>query len=58
MMAMWKGLEFTRRHRDSTGIMGIVETFLGTAFAILGSISEARIMSEAMFTSLELYPPS
>ena len=56
MMAMWKGLEFTHRHRGSTGIMGIVEPFLGAAFAVLVIINEARIMSEAMLTQLGLCP--
>ena len=58
MMEMWTGPGFTRRNRGRMGIMGSVATLLGVAFAIVGIISEARIISGASTTLLGLYPNS
>jgi hypothetical protein len=58
MMELWTGSEFTKRHRGSMGIMGSVATFLGGAFAIVGIVSEARILGGVSITSLGLYPTS
>jgi hypothetical protein len=58
MMEMWTGPEFTKRNRGRMGIMGSVATWLGVAFAIVGIIGEARIISGASITPLGLYPTS
>jgi hypothetical protein len=55
MMEMWTGPEFTKRNRGRMGIMGSIATLLGVAFAIVGIIGEARIISEASVTLLGLY---
>jgi hypothetical protein len=57
-MKMWTGPGFTKRHRGSMGIMGSIATWLGVAFAIVGIVSEARIISGASITPLGLYPTS
>jgi len=56
MMEMWTGPGFTKRNRGRMGIMGSIATLLGAAFAIVGIISEARIISGASTTLLGLYP--
>ncbi len=56
MMEMWTGPEFTKRNRGRMGIMGSITIFLGVAFAIVGIIGEARIISGASITPLGLYP--
>jgi hypothetical protein len=58
MMEMWTGPEFTKRNRGRMGIMGSVAALLGVAFAIVGIIGEARIISGASNTLLGLYPSS
>ena len=58
MMEMWTGPEFTKRHRGRMGSMGSIATLLGVAFAIVGIIGEARIISGASNTLLGLYPNS
>jgi hypothetical protein len=58
MKEMWTGPEFTKRHRGSMGIMGSVATLIGVAFAIVGIIGEARLISGASNTLLGLYPSS
>jgi len=58
MMEMWTGPEFTKRNRGRMGIMVNVATLLGIAFAIVGIIGEARIISGASNTLLGLYPSS
>jgi hypothetical protein len=58
MKEMWTGPEFTKRNRGRMGIMGSVATLLGVAFAIVGIIGEARIISGASNTLLGLYPSS
>jgi len=58
MMEMWTGPEFTKRNRGRMGIMGSVATWLGVAFAVVGIISEARIVSGVSQTLLGLYPTS
>ena len=58
MKEMWTESGFTKRNRGRMGIMGSVATFLGAAFAIVGIIGEARIISGASITPLGLYPTS
>ena len=58
MKEMWTESGFTKRNRGRMGIMGSVATFLGVAFAIVGIIGEARIISGASNTLLGLYPSS
>jgi len=58
MKEMWTGPEFTKRNRGRMGIMGSIATWLGVAFAIVGIIGEARIISGASNTLLGLYPSS
>jgi hypothetical protein len=58
MMKMWTGPEFTRRNRGRMGIMGSIATGLGVAFAIVGIVGEARIISGASNSLLGLYPNS
>ena len=58
MKEMWTGTEFTKRNRGRMGIMGSIATLLGIAFAIVGIIGEARLISGASNTLLGLYPSS
>ena len=58
MKEMWTESGFTKRNRGRMGIMGSIATWLGVAFAIVGIISEARIVSGASNTLLGLYPNS
>jgi hypothetical protein len=58
MKEMWTESGFTKRNRGRMGIMGSIATWLGVAFAIVGIIGEARIISGASNTLLGLYPSS
>jgi hypothetical protein len=58
MKEMWTGSEFTKRNRGRMGIMGSIATGLGVAFAIVGIVGEARIISGASNSLLGLYPNS
>jgi hypothetical protein len=58
MKEMWTEPGFTKRNRGRMGIMGSVATFLGVAFAIVGIIGEARIISGATNSLLGLTPTS
>jgi len=58
MKEMWTESGFTKRSRGRMGIMGSIATWLGVAFAIVGIIGEARIISGASNTLLGLYPSS
>jgi hypothetical protein len=58
MKEMWTESGFTKRNRGRMGIMGSVATWLGVAFAIVGIIGEARLISGASITPLGLTPTS